>query len=819
MGTHRVASMLSVSVLLACSPDQGGPPAPGAGDDASGPGPGADASDAGDAPSGDSAPGGDAGPMGQTAPSDEILGPFASWLDLKKDFHAVGDGKTDDTAAVQAALDAIGTSGPYASPALYVPAGTYLVTQTVSLRGGEFLSIVGEDPGKSGFKWGGASGGILFQVDGVAYSRMVRLAFDGASTALSALEDSTTGATAPGRQSFFSTGNEFSDDVFENAEYGIRAGISGTGVAESTVLRCQFLKNAKVGLMIESANALDWWVWYSTFQGNGTGVANDQGAYQVYYSLFEDEPNGDTYVFNTGLFNLRGNTSKGSSAFVNQAFYYTNAAPTILQANTVIDPTNDKMYAVWQGNMGALFLEDNVFASPAADVQCGEATPPPNNSDKGCVVNQGGSYGADTFSIDNTYTVKDPVNSGYDAPPPSVSRFLAQGDKIVARSSLQPAVPTMPGPLPDNHRRVIEVTGKTGADIQAAIAQAQGYCGQKPVVHLPYGEYSVMSPVTVPAGCDLQLVGDGWSTRLGWNGAGAGPVLDLKGPSRATLRELYVSGNQGAATAILVEGADQPGSRVYMLEATLNRSTKANLFVDGLDYTYVESLDIEHGFTATAPATTGTSVEVVGGPMAAAGQPQGGKTVLFGGSGGGNYVSFAVSGGGNLMVQDTWYEGPNQSTYAVVSGPSQFTVEGSRIALPSNNGDAIQFQDFDGTALLLNNALSAVTRIRGKGTGAVWMAGNTTDFEVSGATPYLVNESATTTAIYTENRYQDPGGQGSLRSPDQGTPTPAFVDKALAQDRASRFTPVGDLYDPNVTDVKMYRVATEVGSFGIHITR
>jgi hypothetical protein len=808
-----------------------GSPSPGpgqAGDDASsqtgvdgGPtGPTGDASSSdGSSSSKDGASAGDGAVTGPTGPSDEFIGPFSSWLDLKKDFHAVGDGVTDDTAAVQAALTAVGTTGAYASPALYVPAGTYLVTQTVTLADGIYLSLVGEDPAKSSFKWGGASGGILFALDGVAYSRIIRLTFDGAGSALSAFEDSTSSTVAPGHQAYFSTGNEFSDDVFQNAQFGIRAGISGTGVAESTVLRCQFLKNSNTGLMIETANVLDWWVWYSTFLDNGTGVANSQGAYHVYDSLFERSANGDLYVFNTGLFNFRNNTSIDSSALLNETFYYTNAAPTIVEGNTVVNPTNSKQYALWQGNMGALFLADNVFASPPSDTQCGEATPPPNNTDQGCVIEQGGSYGADTFSLGNTYTVMDPVNSGYDPQPPAVSRFLSSGDKIVARSSLDGLMaPTMPGTLPNLNRTIFEVTGTTDVDIQAAIGKARASCGTKPVVHIPFGNYTINNPVTIPAGCDLQLVGDGGATRLQWAGTGAGPVLDFKGPSQATVRELYVNGNNGTATDILIENADQPGSRVYMLEATLNRDTVANLFVDGLDYTYVESQDIEHAYTITAPATTGTSVKVVGGPQAAAGKPQGGKTVLFAGSSGANYISYGLSNGGSLMVQDTWYEGNNQSTYAVVSDDSTFTLEGSRVALPQGNGDAIDFTNFNGTATLINNAFSAVTRIQGSGTGSVWMAGNTTDFNVSGATPYLVNESSTTTGIYTENRWQDPAGQGSLASPDQGTPTDAFIQQSLAQDRASRFAPISDL-PAGVTDVKLYRVSTEVGTYGIHITK
>ncbi|NJL43127.1 MAG: hypothetical protein HC935_06865 [Pseudanabaena sp. SU_2_4] len=42
---------------------------------------------------------------------DEFLGPFPSWANLKTKYGAVGDGNSDDTPALQAALNDLSKTG------------------------------------------------------------------------------------------------------------------------------------------------------------------------------------------------------------------------------------------------------------------------------------------------------------------------------------------------------------------------------------------------------------------------------------------------------------------------------------------------------------------------------------------------------------------------------------------------------------------------------------------------------------------------------------------------------------------------------------
>ena len=64
------------------------------------------------------------------AVDEEFVGPFPSWKNVK-DYGAKGDGTTDDSSAIQAALNDLKTVITNAYSVLYFPAGTYRITKTL----------------------------------------------------------------------------------------------------------------------------------------------------------------------------------------------------------------------------------------------------------------------------------------------------------------------------------------------------------------------------------------------------------------------------------------------------------------------------------------------------------------------------------------------------------------------------------------------------------------------------------------------------------------------------------------------------------------
>src|SRR5688572_28868893 len=93
----------------------------------------------------------------QTNLREEFNGPYASWANVKTRFRAAGDGKKDDTRAIQMALDSLtgrakmpfNTDPAKRYMVVYLPAGTYRISSTLRLEGKIGVSFIGEDPLKT----------------------------------------------------------------------------------------------------------------------------------------------------------------------------------------------------------------------------------------------------------------------------------------------------------------------------------------------------------------------------------------------------------------------------------------------------------------------------------------------------------------------------------------------------------------------------------------------------------------------------------------------------------------------------------------------
>jgi hypothetical protein len=251
------------------------------------------------------------------------------------------------------------------------------------------------------------------------------------------------------------------------------------------------------------------------------------------------------------------------------------------------------------------------------------------------------------------------------------------------------------------------------------------------------------------------------------------------------------------------------------------RSQTANIFVDQLDHTLVEIHNFQVAYSSVAPASIGVGVKIVGGVLTSAGSRHYGRTNLFAGSGGANHLTFDISKGATVLVRDAWYEGQQPATYAQVSDDSNVTFEGSRLATSGGSSvpgpmvpPAIGLTNFQGKASIFSSALDSEIRLDQKSDGMVWSTGN--NFGV--ASSFFTSVSDKEKTKFDLNR-KYVASYGSQAIEDRNPlPNANFVREMLAQSRAAHPSEIKDLIS-EITDVRMYRIAVELGSVGIHLTR
>lgn len=619
---------------------------------------------------------------------EEYNGPFNSWANVKTRFKAAGNGIQDDTKALQMALDSLSTmervlfnTQPKTKYlVVYLPAGTYRISQTLRLTGKIGVTFIGEDPEKTIIKWEGGDNDTMFLSNRSAYLKISRLTWNANNKAN--IEVFGMHYKDFNEPNFAPTSIELSDMVFKgNPKYGISAGTyaqDGTGMmdAEVAIKRCKFFSCQSAGILIKGYNALDYWIWDCEFNNCNSGVECSLGNYHIYQSHFNNSQASDISIQNSVYSSVRGCYSNNSQAFSIDAGASCNAFKRIFQGNLVI---GSKSIPIQYHHQGKISLTDNYFIS-------GSNVPFSVDYSSWCK----GNY--DILSLDNNYSQATPHNLRKDLPSMVHSnrdrQFNSKTMKVPGIKPLQPFLPFV-------KRKVFEVPEDAGsAAIQKIINIAAALKGQRAVVHFPMGTYNIDKTLEVPAGSDMQLIGDGILYGSIFKKSSGDSrefyFFKIKGPSYVTIKDIQIGqdGPRDKTSAFLFTNIDQPSSQVR-IDQIYSKATNS-IYINKLDYTYFEK---NNAFFSKGNT-------VIGGAKVKAGTGTS-RLYCFGGQSAGVHLENNAI----MVAKDCWWEGAYKKDFLPLnlSGNGNLTVDGALYApTDQDSGTVINVSNFSGRLSLMN---------------------------------------------------------------------------------------------------------------------
>jgi len=432
----------------------------------------------------------------------------SDWVNVKKSFGAVGDGKADDTAALQSALDSL--KDGYDSPnTLYLPRGIYRITKTLHWKNLYSKHIVG-DGRDTRIVWDGAAGGVtrdpysskwseepsvMFHSDGAtAGVRFEGIIWDGGGKAVIGINHCSS--------THYESHVIHRHEKFINMGTGIMSSGSPwfpyrNATAEVMFDNCLFA-NVASGLIFGSYNALDNTVVNCGFYYCGTGVRNWVGNVYIRDCHFEGSREHDIFTHVGDISALRC-TSFGSQRFLH------NSGNLFVMQDCHVEGWKSPKWAVENASGAPFTIFDCAFKGPTgalAPIQGNGPVLVSNCACEGPKAVLGANFAAKAIVI----------------PPGKRGPAVSSARQTFFRDNVK-----VDGRVFDV-KRDFGAKGDGKADdtdaIVAAIKAAREH-GKGAIAYLPHGRYRVTKTIEV-FGDDYAIggAGLGWQsgTQVSWGG-------------------------------------------------------------------------------------------------------------------------------------------------------------------------------------------------------------------------------------------------------------------------------------------------------------
>jgi hypothetical protein len=449
----------------------------------------------------------------------------SDWINVKTGIvpAAVGDGKTDDTLAIQNAL-----TGVRDGSVLYFPPGTYRITAPLLLKNSTGARWVGGLVVGSGrdtkWVWDGKPGETMLILNGIAYSKFVGFEVDGKGRASAGFHyQATQGFQTEVTHRYLAFRGFTNAAILENHPG------EGQALAETTFENCLF-ENCERGVAFLQFNDYDFTFDGCEFRNCGVGVDCDHGNFYIRNCHFEGSRVVDIRDASEHGSSIRRSTSFGSQAFVSRK---SSIAPLTIQ---------DCRVDGWRNPGGAVLLS----RPPVLLFDCAFSHPPRGGQQPGLPPVNVSSEGQRLIVSGNQVQSASGLVQGDH---PMLMNILTGEFKGAIHSATQSFL-RVQADLPRrvfDARRDFGAAGNGIADDTAAIQRtidAATSASRDAIAYLPTGNYVITNTLRI-TGKDFFVAGSGWCTKLIWKGREGGVMVEVRDPQRVTLGDIMI-GSQDA---------------------------------------------------------------------------------------------------------------------------------------------------------------------------------------------------------------------------------------------------------------------------------
>ena len=486
--------------------------------------------------------------------------PKSDWVNVKScagqtgGANAVGDGVTDDTAAIQAAINyLVAPVYPFNScSTLYFPPGTYKISSTLNIAHSGGFNFIGCGL-NTVITWAGASGAAMVHPDGIGSTRFTGFVWKGNNLAGCAYAHYSHSGYYESdirheNESFhdFTVPGTYVPEEPVTANY--RAGIVPAGAitsgfyggnqgltGEVMIYNCYF--NNCGTAVYQGYNLYNNYMWHvdgCQFENNVTAIDYfNAGDMSITNCHFENSSNAD--VIGGRNLHVKHCTSIGSNIF------YVGGGGTF--AETVQDCAIDS----WKNVTGAVTLgryeQETVFDCKFTNPPAGSLGPIAAREEEiDVMLSNNYAPGIATANLINTnsfYPVSAQIHN-LDLIPSGASTGTLYAPTQTFLKTTWPAetanvIDVTASPYSADPTAVTDSTSKIQAAIDAAAA-----ANNNTEVYFPRGAYKISSTLNVSGG-NYSLQGAGYFSQIEWWAAGNNTMFTVANPSKFSMQKLQIS--------------------------------------------------------------------------------------------------------------------------------------------------------------------------------------------------------------------------------------------------------------------------------------